>query len=378
MASQKRNKTKYPGVFYRLSKRIGGPGEEKVFYVVYKKDGKTKEEKAGRQYQNGMTPAKAATIRGELIEGRRKSRGERRKKAAERKWTIDALWNEYKSHRDETTSFKPEIYRYEKYIKTPFGDKEPRNIVSLDCERIKLNMKKGGAAPQSIKHVLSLVMRIINFGTNQGLCRGISFKINMPKVDNKKTEDLTPEELARLLDVLEHDENRAVANIMKLALFTGMRKGELFKLQWRDINYNRGFLLIRDPKGGKSQEIPLNRQASALLEDWQRTKGSPYIFPGRGGKQRVTVAREAKRIKEEAGLPKGFRPLHGLRHLYASMLASSGKVDMYTLQKLLTHKSPAMTQRYAHLRDDALQRAADLAGDLISDAMKTSKEIRNG
>ena len=47
------------------------------------------------------------------------------------------------------------------------------------------------------------------------------------------------------------------------------------------------------------------------------------------------------------------------------MLASSGKVDMYTLQKLLTHKSPLMTQRYAHLRDDALKRASDLAGELI-------------
>jgi len=64
-------------------------------------------------------------------------------------------------------------------------------------------------------------------------------------------------------------------------------------------------------------------------------------------------------------IPKDFRPLHGLRHVYASMLASSGKVDMYTLQKLLTHKSPLMTQRYAHLRDDALKRASDLAGELI-------------
>ena len=48
------------------------------------------------------------------------------------------------------------------------------------------------------------------------------------------------------------------------------------------------------------------------------------------------------------------------------MLASSGQVDMYTLQKLLTHKSPSMTQRYAHLRDDALQRAANLDGDIIT------------
>lgn len=51
------------------------------------------------------------------------------------------------------------------------------------------------------------------------------------------------------------------------------------------------------------------------------------------------------------------------------MLASSGQVDMYTLQKLLTHKSPLMTQRYAHLRDEALKRASDLAGDLIKEAI---------
>ena len=51
------------------------------------------------------------------------------------------------------------------------------------------------------------------------------------------------------------------------------------------------------------------------------------------------------------------------------MLASSGQVDLYTLQKLLTHKSAAMTQRYAHLRDETLRRASDLAGDLIGQAM---------
>ena len=56
------------------------------------------------------------------------------------------------------------------------------------------------------------------------------------------------------------------------------------------------------------------------------------------------------------------------------MLASSGKVDMYTLQKLLTHKSPQMTQRYAHLRDETLRRAADLAGELIQEAVNSKSE----
>ena len=80
------------------------------------------------------------------------------------------------------------------------------------------------------------------------------------------------------------------------------------------------------------------------------------------------------RIKKEAEFPENFRPLHGLRHVYASMLASSGKVDMYTLQKLLTHKSPLMTQRYAHLRDEALRRGADVAGDIFLSIATSNKE----
>jgi len=74
----KRHKTKYPGVFYREARRIGGKGLEKVFYIVFRKHDKVIEEKAGRQYVDDMTPARAARIRGERIEGRRLSRKETR------------------------------------------------------------------------------------------------------------------------------------------------------------------------------------------------------------------------------------------------------------------------------------------------------------
>ena len=71
-----------------------------------------------------------------------------------------------------------------------------------------------------------------------------------------------------------------------------------------------------------------------------------------------------------------IRPLHGLRHVFESTLASSGKVDMYTLQKLLTHKSPIMIQNgYAHLRDDALKRASELAGRLIQGASNNKNNL---
>jgi len=74
----KRFKTQYPGVFYRETKRIGSNGTEKVFYVVFKKNGKVYEEKAGRQYVDDMTASRAAFIRGELIEGKRKSRSKKK------------------------------------------------------------------------------------------------------------------------------------------------------------------------------------------------------------------------------------------------------------------------------------------------------------
>ena len=195
----------------------------------------------------------------------------------------------------------------------------------------------------------------------------------MPKVDNKKTEDLSPDQLTTLLEAIDQSEHTIAAAMMKMALYTGIRRGEMFKLTWDDIDVDRGFIFIREPKGGVSQKIPINSAAKLIFSALPRT--SKYVFPGRGGRQRTTVTREVNSIKLAAGLPKNFRPLHGLRHAYASMLASSGQVDMYTLQKLLTHKSPQMTQRYAHLRDDALQNAADLAGHIISQTVK-KKEIK--
>jgi integrase len=152
--------------------------------------------------------------------------------------------------------------------------------------------------------------------------------------------------------------------MLKLALFTGMRRGEIFKLQWDDVDFRRGHITIRNPKGGKDAVIPMSEITRALLESIPKNN-SPLVFPTHDGKQHVTVQNAARRIRAAAGLPKEFRPFHGLRHVFASMLASSGKIDMYTLQKLLTHKSPLMTQRYSHLRDEAIKRAADVAGDII-------------
>ncbi|OPY88817.1 MAG: Tyrosine recombinase XerD [Smithella sp. PtaU1.Bin162] len=377
MKDYPRHKTEYKGVFYRIGERIGGNGEEKIFYIVFKKNGKVYEEKVGRQYADDMTPAKAGRVRAGRIEGRRKSRKEVReeikaaKQAEADKMTIKRLWDEYKTNKADSKAINTDEGRYEKYLQPSFGDKEPHEIIRLDVDRLRMKLLKT-LKPQTVKHVLGLLKRIVHYGAARELCRNLNFEIESVKVDNQKTEDLNPEQLKRLLEEIDKSKDIEAAAIMKLALFTGMRRGEMFKLKWNDIDFQRGFIAIRNPKGGVSQKIPLNEQARQVLENHLRT--SDYVFVRPDGEPFTDIRRRVNPIKEAAGIPADFRALHGLRHTYASMLASSGKVDLYTLQKLLTHKSPVMTQRYAHLRDEALRNASSLAGNIIEQAAKTKEQ----
>ena len=361
----KRIKTNYPGVYYRDTQRVGKTGTEKVYYITFKRNGKTIEEKVGRQYIDNMTPAKAARIRSDRIEGRRLSRKEKREF---RKWTIDNIWEEYKRLHPNLKGFTQDENRYNNHIRQQFGSKEPNMLSISDIEKFKINLAKD-KTPGTIKNIVELLRRIINFGTEMKLCRSIDFKIRLPKVNNIKTEDLTPEQLNKLIQAIEEDDDIQAAHFMKMALFTGMRRGELFRLKWDHINFDRGFIRIVDPKGGQNQDIPLNDATRELLQNHPKSE-SDYVFPGKDGKQRVDIKKSVNRIRKRAELPDGFRPLHGLRHVYASMLASSGEVDIYTLQKLLTHKSPQMAQRYAHLRDDALKRAANVIDDIMGNTTK--------
>jgi len=378
MPIQNRFKTKYPGVTFIIGKSLPDSRDERIYYIRYRRDGKQCEEKAGRQFQDNMTPAKAANMRALRMQGKEPSNEKRRfqlneiKNAKANKWTIEHLWDEYVKLTPSLKGMATDKNRFDNYLKPNLGNKEPQELIPLDVARLKLNLLKK-KAPATVRNILELLRRIINFGTKKQLCPGLSFRIEMPNVNNLKTEDLSAEQLKALIGAIAEDTHLQAGNLMKMALFTGMRRNELFKLQWDHIDFERGIITIRDPKGGQDQKVPLNDAARDLLESIPKDK-SVYVFPGRGAKQRTDINKAVNKIKTDAGLPEDFRPLHGLRHVYASMLASSGEVDMYTLQKLLTHKSPQMTQRYAHLRDDAMKRAADLAGKLISGIQTTAQE----
>lgn len=377
MPKQKRFKTKYAGVFYITG--ISAKGKpEKIYYIRYHKNGKMVEEKAGRQFQNDMTPAKASGIRSDRIEGNKPTNQEKREadqaeeREKESKYTIDKLWGEYAKQRTQNLNFQKDKNRYEKYVKPHFGEKEVPDIYPLDVDRVRLKYLKK-YSPQTVKHILALLKRLINFGVKKALCPPLSFTIEMPKVDNIKDDALSDDQLKSLFGAIEKDTHPQAGNIMLIALFTGMRRGSVFNLKWTDIDFERGFITLRDPKAGKDDIIPLNDQARAVLKSHPKTR-SEYVFPGRGGEKRTNAQKSINEIKKAAGIPKEIRPLHSLRHTFASLAVSSGEIDLYTLQRLTTHKTFAMLQRYAHLADKRVKQGGNAAGNAIEKAMKKKEE----
>lgn len=287
--------------------------------------------------------------------------------------TLGELWQKYlpwaKEHKKDWHN--DECY-YRKHLEARFAKKDLDAITGFDLEKMKGELKKETSmrgrpyAAQTIKHVLVIVRRLYNLARKWGLYDGKNpiETVQMPKVDNKKTEFMTDDEVHRLLEVLETWPCRDTVAFVRFAMLTGFRRGELFKLKWEHVDMDHGMVTLVNPKGGKTQTLPISEQALAVLKDIPRT--SEFLFPGRGGKQRTDFKGPWDRIRKAAELPEDFR-LHGLRHHFASTLVSNG-VDLAVVRELLTHKDMTTTQRYAHLQPDALKKAALQSGTLLAPA----------
>jgi integrase len=378
MPKQERCKTRYPGVYFILGNR---GKDDQIFYIQYRNlAGRLIEEKVGKRIQ-GWSAAKANKERVERLNGRKPSNKIRReadkaaKKAEAGKMTILRIWDLYRENLEGLKSQAADKSRFTKYLEPAFGNKEPQDILPLDIDRL-CRKTLLGKSDQTIKHVLALLRRIVRYGVRKQVSQGLAFVLEMPTVDNEVVETLNKGELSSLLKTLSNSNDMQISHLMFLALYTGMRKGELLNLCWDDINLEDGFITIRAPKGGKTMRIPINDAVHDILENHPHI--AEFVFVNHRGKPFREIRKRVEAIRKAAGLPGGFRPLHGLRHVYASILASSGQVDMYVLQRLLTHKSQAMTQRYSHLRDQALRQAADLAGQLFKAARKETGDERIG
>ncbi len=150
---------------------------------------------------------------------------------------MSRLWDEYEQGRPGNKSLKTDNGRFEKHIKPALGDKGPHEIILLDVQRLTRNLSKN-LKPQTVRHVLGILKRIILYGVKHQYCSPLPFPIDSVRVDNQTTEDLSPDQLTALLKAIDESANIQAANMMRMALFTGMRRGELFRLRWNDAIYS--------------------------------------------------------------------------------------------------------------------------------------------
>jgi integrase len=156
-----------------------------------------------------------------------------------------------------------------------------------------------------------------------------------------------------------------VHDMTLLSLHCGLRFGEIASLTWQDVDLSKGVLTIRDAKAG-SRHAFLTEQAVEMPRNRPQGKPSDYVFQGRKGKLdriSITFARIVDELKLNAGIddPRLRICFHSCRHSYASWLIEQG-ADLYTVQKLLGHKTNVMTKRYAHLSENRLTDGAKALG----------------
>lgn len=144
---------------------------------------------------------------------------------------------------------------------------------------------------------------------------------------------------------------------LDVALHTGLRRSEMYGLDWADVDLGRRFVRVRRGKNGECRYARLNAVALRAFTKLQESgdEAGP-VFRGRSGDALKSARHWFEDALKEAGI-EDFR-WHDLRHTFASRLAMAG-ASIRAIQEALGHKSIAMTVRYSHLSPDFIQDAVD-------------------
>ena len=168
------------------------------------------------------------------------------------------------------------------------------------------------------------------------------------------TRYLTAEEEQRLMNALT-GRLAYLKPIVRLALLTGMRRGEIYGLQWEVVDFTRRLLTLSVTKSGRSRFIPISTAVIELLTSLHPQPSGP-VFVDERGRQRKHNQFDWEDARRLAQL-QNFR-FHDLRHTAATRLAESG-VDVFTIAALLGHTNVQMTARYAHATGEGMRKAVE-------------------
>lgn len=407
--------SRFPGVrFYEHATRKHGVKLDRYFAIRAQVNGQRREEGLGWASE-GMTEQKAAGELAKLKEAHRTGEGahtlaEKRQEADERRQAeeearaqqdrenvtfgslfLDSYFPIAKKNKSER-SWRKEDQSFRLWIAPILADKPLKDIAPIHLERIKKDMGEAGRAARSITYCLAVVRQVFNFARDHDLFAGMNpvTKVKKPSEDNRRVRFLTHDEADRLLEALG-EKSPDVRDMALLSLYCGLRAGEIFGLEWWDVDIERSVITIRgtskkagtQTKSGKTRSAIMTDAVKSMLSSRERLRASSLVFPSTRGGKIVQISDSFDRTVRALGLNDGITDsrqkvvFHTLRHTYASWLVEQS-VDLYTVKELMGHGNLSMTERYSHLSPDTLRKAVKTLENGIAKARSRKIVSING
>lgn len=268
------------------------------------------------------------------------------------------------------------------YIAPELGHIKLSNLKVIDIQRLQnklLQEKK----PHYVHNIMCVLRRILNQAVEwEFIVANPATKIPLPKYERKEYEILTPEQLSNLID-LAPLRDKAVIGLAGLA---GLRLGEVFGLQWQDIDFMNNQVVLQRQynkcqiKPLKTQTsrapIPIYPQLALILKEWRlKCQFSKWLFPSREDRPlnpEAYTKTPYKALLKKCGLP--HMRFHDLRHTFASILLSEG-ASLTDVQKLMRHARYNTTiEIYHHLLPNQLETTLNNSFDAAFRRRKRRKE----
>jgi integrase len=288
-------------------------------------------------------------------------------KADAQQRTVTELLDRYLGeHAARRANYRRELTSV-KTLKAFFGNPTldqvtPKRIVAYKNQRYTDGVKPATINRElaTLKKAFNLARREWEWCTDNPVCR-----VSMEQENNTRDRWLTVDEEQRLL----HAAAPWLRTLMVFAVHTGMRQGEILGLTWAGVDLFRRTVTVFKSKNGERRTIPLNQTALDLLKQkyGSRSGDTALVFPSdaRTRLNASNISRSLNLALEKAKMT-DFH-FHDLRHTCATRMVQAG-VDLYKVQRLLGHKSPIMTQRYAHHYPESLRAGVEVldAGRAVS------------
>jgi integrase len=227
-------------------------------------------------------------------------------------------------------------------------------VTPMRIEDYKLG-RRSKIADSTVNRELALLKRMFNLAINWDLYLGLNpvRKVKFFREFNNR------------LRILSHDEQEKLVqnaipylqDLIRFALNTGLRVGEIFSLKWSHVDLQRGILSVFASKTQTIREIPINSETRRVLEAWKLNQKNEIVFYNpQTGKPFVDLKTGFALACENAGI--SDVTWHTLRHTFASRLVNSG-VDIVTVKELLGHSNISVTMRYAHTNIESKRAAVE-------------------